>query len=76
MIKYAIIVMVYLAIGIMAAIALTAYSPDKVDEELVTIVIAAWPLMIFLAIFYGLSHWLAEAVIRIADQIREEDDDD
>ena len=76
MIKYVIIVMVYLAIGTASAILASAYSGDELREEVIGAIVFAWPVIGFLLVFLRFSAWLAETVNEIGRMIREEADDD
>ena len=76
MIKYVIIVMVYLAIGTASAILASAYSGDELREEVIGAIVFAWPVIGFLLVFLRFSAWLAETVNEIGRMIREEEDDD
>ena len=76
MIKYVIIIMVYLAIGTASAILASAYSGGELREEVIGAIVFAWPVIGFLLAFLRVSAWLAETVNELGRMIREEDDDD
>lgn len=76
MIKYVIIIMVYLAIGTASAILASAYSGGELREDVIGAIVFAWPIIGFLLAFLRVSAWLAETVNELGRMIREEDDDD
>ena len=76
MIKYVIIVMVYLAIGTASAILASAYSRGELREDVIGVIVFAWPIIGLLLVFLRFSAWLAETVNELGRMIREEDDDD
>ena len=51
MIKYVIIIMVYLAIGTASAILASAYSGGELREEVIGAIVFAWPVIGFLLVF-------------------------
>ena len=76
MIKYVIIVMVYLAIGTASAILASAYSRGELREDVIGVIVFAWPIIGLLLVFLRFSAWLAETVNELGRMIREEDEDD